>query len=105
MGKPFCGTPISLDWSGLGQTVDGDTVVKEAWRLMISGDSLYAMFRNHEDDTQPVISVPVSAALRCDILIEVAENAHMFPSRHRVAGPMQLWNGAGASCAFPVDNA
>ena len=47
------GTPIQLDWTGLEQTVDSYTSIRDAYRLSISDGKLYAMFRNNEDYYKP----------------------------------------------------
>jgi hypothetical protein len=55
-GNAVLGTPIQLDWSGLAQSNDEKTVIKEVYRLGISGNRLYAMFRDNDADDQPVLA-------------------------------------------------
>ena len=55
-GNAVLGTPIQLDLTGLAQTKDEKTVVKEVYRLGISGNRLYAMFRDNDADEKPVLT-------------------------------------------------
>ena len=55
-GNAVLGTPIQLDFTGLAQSKDEKTVVKEVYRLGISGNRLYAMFRNNDADDKPVLA-------------------------------------------------
>ena len=50
------GAPIQLDWSGLEVTRDNYSYVRDAYRLSISDNKLYAMFRNDEDYYKPEVA-------------------------------------------------
>lgn len=69
-GNALFGTPVQLDLTGLAQSNDEKTVVKEVYRLGISGNRLYAMFRDNDADDQPVIAgfdLPTGAKQVLDI--------------------------------------
>ena len=55
-GSAVLGTPIQLDFTGLAQSNEDKTVVKEVYRLGISGNKLYAMLRDNDADDQPVLA-------------------------------------------------
>ncbi len=55
-GNAVLGTPIQLDLTGLAQSNDGKAVIKEVYRLGISGNRLYAMFRDNDADEKPVLA-------------------------------------------------
>lgn len=55
-GNAVLGTPIQLDFTGLAQSKDEKTVVKEVYRLGISGNRLYAMFRDNDADEKPILA-------------------------------------------------
>ncbi len=51
--KAVLGTPVQLDWSNMEQTQDGYTYMRDAYRLCISGNKLFALIRNDQDYYKP----------------------------------------------------
>ncbi len=55
-GKVVFGSPISLDWTSMEVAMDSYTYVKEAYRMSIYDNKLYALIRNDEDYYKPEIA-------------------------------------------------
>ncbi len=51
--KAVLGTPVQLDWSKMEDKQDTYTYVRDAYRLCIMGNKLFAMIRNNEDYYKP----------------------------------------------------
>lgn len=51
--KVVLGTPVQLDWSNMEQKQDTYTYIRDAYRLCIAGDRLFALIRNDQDYNKP----------------------------------------------------